>query len=30
LDSNEEDIKKKFEKLKDDWAMYGITIMCDS
>jgi hypothetical protein len=30
LDSNEEDIKKQFEKFKEDWAMHGVTIMCDS
>jgi hypothetical protein len=30
LDSNEEDIKKQFEKFKEDWAMYVVTIMCDS
>jgi hypothetical protein len=30
LNSNEEDIKKQFQKFKEDWPMYGITIMCDS
>jgi hypothetical protein len=30
LDSNEEDIKKQFEKFKEDWPAHGITFMCDS
>jgi hypothetical protein len=30
LYSNEKDIKKQFEKFKKDWAMHGVTIMCDS
>jgi hypothetical protein len=30
LDSNEEEIKKQFQKLKKDWLTHGITLMCDS
>jgi hypothetical protein len=30
LDCNEEDIKKQFEKFKDNWPTHGITLMCDS
>jgi hypothetical protein len=30
LDSNEKDIKKQFQKFKEDWPMHGVTIMCDS
>jgi hypothetical protein len=30
LDSNEEDIKKQFEKFKEEWPAHGITLMCDS
>jgi hypothetical protein len=30
LDSNEEEIKKHFQKFKDDWPTHGITLMCDS
>jgi hypothetical protein len=30
LDSNEEEMKKHFEKFKDDWPTHDITLMCDS
>ena len=30
LDENEADIKKNFEKFKQDWQWHGVTIMCDS
>jgi hypothetical protein len=30
LDSNEEEIKKHFQKFKEDWPTHGITLMCDS
>jgi hypothetical protein len=30
LNSNEEEIKKHFQKFKDDWPTHGITLMCDS
>jgi hypothetical protein len=30
LDSNEEEIKKHFQKFKEEWAIHGITFMCDS
>jgi hypothetical protein len=30
LDSNEEEIKKHFQKFKDDWPIHGITLMYDS
>jgi hypothetical protein len=29
LDSNVKDIKKQFEKFKDDWPTHDITLMCD-
>jgi hypothetical protein len=30
LDSNKEEIKKHFQKSKDDWPTHGITLMCDT
>jgi hypothetical protein len=30
LDSNEEEIKKHFQKFKEEWPRHGITLMCDS
>jgi hypothetical protein len=30
LDFNEKEIKKHFQKFKDDWTTHGITLMCDS
>jgi hypothetical protein len=30
LDSNEEEIKKHFQKFKDEWPTHGIILMCDS
>jgi hypothetical protein len=30
LNSNEEEIKKHFQKFKDDWPTHDITHMCDS
>jgi hypothetical protein len=30
LDSNEEKIKKHFQKFKEEWPRHGITLMCDS
>jgi hypothetical protein len=30
LDSNEEEVKKHFQKFKDDWPTHCITLMCDS
>jgi hypothetical protein len=30
LDSNDEEIKKHFEKFKDEWPTQDITLMCDS
>jgi hypothetical protein len=30
LDSNEEEIKKHFQKFKEEWPQHGITLMCDS
>jgi hypothetical protein len=30
LDSNEKEIKKHFQKFKDDWPTHGITLRCDS
>jgi hypothetical protein len=30
LNSNEEEIKKHFQKFKDGWPIHGITVMCDS
>jgi hypothetical protein len=30
LNSNEEEIKKHFKKIKEEWLRHGITFMCDS
>jgi hypothetical protein len=30
LDSNEEEIKKHFQKFNEEWPTHGITLMCDS
>jgi hypothetical protein len=29
LDSNKEEIKKHFQKFKEDWPRHDITLMCD-
>ena len=30
LDANEEEIRQRFAKFRQDWPMYGVTLMCDS
>jgi hypothetical protein len=30
LDFNEEEIKKRFQKFKEEWPRYDITLICDS
>jgi hypothetical protein len=30
LDFNDEEIKKHFQKFKEEWPTHGITLMCDS
>jgi hypothetical protein len=30
LDLNEEEIRKHFQKFKEEWPRHGITLMCDS
>ena len=30
LDANEQDIKQYVAQFKDDWGIYGVSIMCDS